>query len=166
MLAAAVAALAYVVVFRRTERARALRLLLAIGGMVALAVGTGWARSALGNDALFGSRYTSLAAPLWCAVYLAWEIFDGKQVRALAQMCLFFVVTALAVENHDIGKQVAEGHHAKMAALVGDINAGVPLAEIVRRHYGFLYYGGENVLKDRMRMLHARGIGIFRNLKE
>ena len=53
-----------------------------------------------------------------------------------------------------------------MAAIVDDIRAGVRLPEIVRRHHGFAYYGGEDALEERMRMLHARSIGAFRHLKE
>jgi hypothetical protein len=158
--------LLYVVLFRPLERERALRLLLFLGGMVSLALGLAWARSALGDDMMWQPRYPTLAAPLWCGFYLAWEIFDRPQLRRFAQTAVFFATAAMAVQNHEMGRVRAQDHRAAVQSIVDDIHKGVPLAQIIQRHGGFTYYGGADVLRDRMRMLHARGIGPFRELKE
>jgi hypothetical protein len=155
-----------VVLVRPAERYRAMRLVLVLGGMLCLALGLGWARIALASDAMFAPRYPTLAAPFWCAVYLAFELPGRRQLRGFAQACLFLCAATLAYENYDIGKQTAEGHRGRRAAIVADIQAGVHLPEILRRHGGFTYYGGNDVLGERMRMLHARSIGVFRDLKE
>jgi hypothetical protein len=162
---AVAALLAYVWFVRPEQRARAFRLLLFFAAMCSLAVGIGWARSALGPEAMFASRYTTLAAPFWCAVYLAWELLERSGTRRFAQTCLFFLAASFAAANHDIGMQEGASHHERRAGIVTDIRDGVPLSEVVRRHGWFTYYGGADVLAERMRMLRAHAVGEFRALK-
>jgi hypothetical protein len=159
---------ALIVVFknRPEERARATRLLLCIVGLVSLALGIGWARNALGASALFASRYAALAAPFWCAIYLAWELVDRAPLRHFVQMTLLFCAAALAVANQQDGTREAPYFRDVRQSVVVDLRAGLPLDALVTRHKSQLYYGDRAALVDRMRMLHAKNIGVFRLLKE
>lgn len=151
---------------RPEERARAARLLLFLVALVSLALGIGWARNALGATALFASRYVALAAPFWCAIYLAWELVDRAPVRRFVQMTLLFCAAALVVENQQDAKREAPFFRDVRQSVVVDLRAGVPLDTLVTRHKSQLYYGDRAALVDRMRMLHAKNIGVFRLLKE
>jgi hypothetical protein len=161
-------ALALVAVLRRRpeERGRAIRLLLFLAGMVCLALGISWARSALWPGALFESRYVTLATPFWCAIYFVWELVDWVELRVFVQTLLLFCATVLAVANLQLAAPEAAGHRDVRQTVLTDVRAGVPLGELVRRHYGHMYYGGADVLTERLRMLRAKHIGVFKLLKD
>jgi hypothetical protein len=165
LVSATVAMLVFVFIGRPAERGRAFRLLLVLGSGLCLALGIGWARTALSPDAMFAPRYPTLAAPFWCAIYLAWETLGRSQLRQSMQAGLFLLAASVATANHDLGRATAEGHYNSRNPIVTDIKAGIPMGEVIRRHGGFTYYGPPDVLATRMKMLHAKQIGVFRYLK-
>jgi hypothetical protein len=107
-----------------------------------------------------------LAAPLYCGMYLAWGLVDRPTLGRLAQVILFFSSALLFIPNREHGLQEGPPYRDLRASVVADLHAGVPLGELVQRHYRQLYYGGPDVLAERMRMLHAHGIGVFKELRE
>ena len=161
LVGASVVALIVVFKNRPEERARAARVLLFLVAMASLALGIGWARNALGASALFASRYVALAAPFWCAIYLAWEFLDRAPVRHFVQMTLLFCASTLVVANHQDAKREAVYFRDVRQSVVLDLRAGMQLEPLVTRHKGQLYYGDRAALVERMKMLRDKKIGAF-----
>lgn len=166
VLGASIVALIWVALKRPGDRGTAIRLLLFLGAMVSLSLGISRARAALGKEALFASRYAALAAPFWCAIYFAWELLDNERIRRFAQTALLFFAAAFIVANHQDGAKEAPWFRDIRQGVVNDLKAGVTLHDLVARYYGRMYFGGRDVLIERMRLLHARKIGVFEQLKE
>jgi hypothetical protein len=165
-LGATVVALAATAVTRGRGAPAARRLLLFLASICSLALGVAWARSALSPVAMFASRYATLAAPLACAIYLAWEVVDRPILRRFVQVALFFSATLALVPNRQQGIEEGIMYRDLRVGVVADLAAGVRLDELLRRYYPKMYYGGPDVLAERMRALHAQGIGVFKNLSE
>jgi len=163
---AAAVALVATAITRSRGAGAALRLLLFLASIGTLAVGIGWARTPLSPDAPCASRYATLAAPFSCAVYLAWELVDRRTLRRFAQAVLFFSAAALVLANRGEGVREDAWHQLLRAGIVADVRSGTPLAEIVKRYNGRIYYGSPDALAAGMRLLHAHGIGAFKDLKE
>lgn len=150
-----------------TERHReALRLVIFIGAMCSLALGVAWARTALAADAMFVSRYATLAAPLGCAMYFAWQLIGSPALGRFVQVVLFCSALLLLIPNDQYGIQEGTLYRDLRANVVADLRAGVPVGELVKRHYAEMYYAGPDVLEARMRSLRAHGIGVFKELRE
>jgi hypothetical protein len=163
-VAASLGALLFVVVRRPTERDRALRMGLFAGAFVSLALGIGWARNALAPDALFASRYVSLAVPFWCALYLGWELVH-RRIRRFAQTCLFVCAAALVIPNYTDGETEAVFYRDVRLGPYRDVVAGVRLKKLLARHQAQLYYGEPRDLGNRMRMLNRARVGVFKRLR-
>jgi hypothetical protein len=161
LIVATVLALLWVIARSREERPRALRAALFLGGMGCLAGGIGWARIAMYPEGIFASRYATLAAPLLCCLYFAWEVVQRPQAVRFVQMLLFFVSAVLVVGNHDSGVAEATGLQQLRQPALADLQNGVPLADVAQRHCGAIYVCGTNVLVRRMRMLRNSKIGAF-----
>ena len=145
---------------RPEDRLRVFRIALFFGSLAGLALGIGWARTALGPAAVFASRYATLAAPFWCATYLGWELVRRSGIRRFAQTALFFAAAAFAVANREEGEGEAVYWRDLRAPIVSEIRSGATLREIVARHHKQMYYAGADALTRDMQLLHARGIGI------
>lgn len=143
------------------ERPRALRAALFLGGMVCLAAGVGWARIAMYPEGVFASRYATLAAPLLCCIYFAWEVVRNPQAARFVQMLLFFVSTVLVLGNDGFGLAEATGLQQLRQPVLMDLQNGVPLAVVAQRHCGAIYVCGTEFLVRRMRMLRDKKIGAF-----
>jgi hypothetical protein len=166
LIGATLGALARTVAARSDRAPTALRLLLFLASLCSLAVGISWARSALSPVTMFSSRYATLAAPFLCAIYLAWEVVNRAQLRRVVQVGLFLFTAVMLIPNRDQGMQEGILFRDLRANIVTDLQAGVPAGELVNRYYSKMYYGGPDVLAERMHALHARGIGIFKDLRE
>jgi len=114
---------------------------------------------------MFSSRYTTLAAPFWCALYLAWGLVDAQQIRRFAQATLLFCAAAFAVVNRQ--DSVGEGIYFRDVRqhVVDAIKRGAKLRDVVGGS-GALYYGDNSVLAGYMQMLRDKKIGVFALIKE
>jgi hypothetical protein len=166
VLGASIVALIWVGLKQPGHRGRAIRLLLFLGAMVSLSLGISRARAALGKEALFASRYAALAAPFWCAVYFVWELIDNERIRRFAQTALLFFAAAFVVANQQDGAKEAVWFRDVRLVVVNDIKAGVTVRNLVTRNYARMYFGARDVLIERLRLLRARKIGVFEQLKE
>ena len=108
----------------------------------------------------------SPAAPFWCAIYLVWELVDRAELRHFMQTTLLFCAAALAIANQQDGVHEAPYFRDVRRAVVTDLRAGLPLGALVNRHYGKMYYGDRALLIERLRLLHAKNIGVFKLLQE
>ena len=149
------------------KRTRALRLLLFMGGMLCMALGTAWARVALNPIGLFDSRYSTLAAPFLCAAYLSWELLRNRRAAQFVQMALCIIMAVLVIRNREHGYGEAMRAHLHLEGILTEIRNGVPRAEIVRRHCRTLYYVCTgDVFSERLGMLRAKRSGAFAVLRD
>jgi len=152
--------------FARNGRVRALRLLLFAGALLSVALGIAWARTAVAWDAILVSRYATLAAPLWCTVYLVFQLCFNKSLRTFAHTLLFLTAGVLFVKNRELGIQEAVRLNNIRSALVQDVLAGKTVSEIVERHHKAMTYAGPEVFAERLRMLRKHGVGVFTQMHE
>ena len=117
-------------------------------------MGISWARSALSPVTMFSSRYSTLAAPFFCAIYLAWEVVNRPAPPFRAGR-LVFVPALMLVPNGEVGIQ--EG------ILFRDLRADMVAIfkpecrqELINRYYAKMYYGGPDVLAERMHAARTR----------
>lgn len=161
LTAATALALLWSIARSREERPRALRALLFLGGMGCLAGGIAWARIGMYPEGLFASRYATLAAPLLCCLYFAWEVVQRPQIVRSVQMLLFFVAALLVLGNRDDGLFQATALQQGRQAVLLDLQNGVPLPDVASRHCGAIYVCGTDVLIQRMQRLRDQKIGSF-----
>jgi hypothetical protein len=148
----------------RSERLRALGLLLFLGGFASLALAVGWGRSGYGPLAGFHSRYALLAAPALCGAYLAWEAyaprgwagFVGAMISTLACMCY--------VPNLEMAWPSGAAQRDALDAFERDVKAGAPPQRIARQHYSPRVFSAQwkDVLAPRVNNLRSRNIHQFR----
>jgi hypothetical protein len=81
------------------DRSEALGLLCLLAGFVVLALGIGWGRGGFGEAAGLANRYVSLAAPLVCLLYCAWELYLPLPRARIGQTFLFGVFALLLPEH-------------------------------------------------------------------
>jgi hypothetical protein len=151
---------------RPEERGRAARLLLFLMALASLALGTGWARTALSPVAMHASRYSALAAPFWFAIYFVWELVDQVRIRHFVQTTMVFFAAALCVPNKQDGAREGASYRDLRQRVVVDLRAGMPVDELVNRHYSRMYYGDRRRLIERLNSLHAKNIGVFKLLRQ
>jgi hypothetical protein len=150
------------------ERTRAAGLFLFLAGMGLFALGLGWGRAADEPGAGYASRYATYSAPLLFSVYFAWELYGPPAARRLVPMTLFAVLCALFVPNLQASGLRVREHVQTARAVEHDLHAGSPPDLLAERYATFLLVEPEfkDHLTDCMRLLHQRGMGIFRYLQD
>lgn len=98
ILMATFALLSTVAIRKPEERPRALGLMAIIASMLAVAAAVGIGRSGFGPSAILVSRYITLAAPLLCALYVAWLVYGGPRSRA-GILSLLLVMAGVALPD-------------------------------------------------------------------
>lgn len=146
------------------ERPRAVGLLAFLGGLGSLALGLGWGRAGAGPLAGFEPRYVTLAAPLGCALYLAWDLYGGATSRRLVPLALFAAMLVLLWPNTQDGLEAGRDLAAQAGRLEQDVRAGLPTYLVIKHATPFLH-PSEDELTDLLPRLRAAGIGLFRSLR-
>ncbi|HEX6244152.1 MAG TPA: hypothetical protein VFZ61_24720, partial [Polyangiales bacterium] len=152
---------------RPAERQRAFRLLLFFGAMTTLAFGVGWARAGFYPHGMFVSRYATLAIPLACGIYFAWEALGPSRLTRFMQATLFVIATLLVLRNHDDGLMEARSGHPLRAAFRSEVDRGTPIHELDKKYCRTIYYtckGG--LLGERLRMLRELEVPGFDKLPD
>jgi hypothetical protein len=121
----------------RRDRApyRAYGLLLFFAGAACLV--TTFAASRLNFE--FQGRYFTLAAPIWCAAFLAWRLCLGSTIARWAEVSLLVAVLIATPLNYQVGLRYARNYHDRMERFRTDMLAGLTPGELVARHVGSLY---------------------------
>jgi hypothetical membrane protein len=76
--------------------------------MLALAAGIARGRAGLGEDMHMFTRYATLLAPLWCAVYFVWLLYTPAAERNIALALIFALSALMAVNGWRSGLEVAQ----------------------------------------------------------
>lgn len=87
----------------------------------------------------FQGRYFTLAAPIWCAAFLAWRLCLGSTIARWAEVGLLVAVLIATPLNYQVGLRYARDYHDRMERFRTDILAGLTPGELVARHVGSLY---------------------------
>jgi hypothetical protein len=142
---------------RPTERARALGFLCALGGLTALALGLGLGRVG------FEPRYTTLAAPFWCAIYLAWAVPPGPRAR-LVTAGLALIAVGLLWANTGFALSYGRELKGQLSGFERDLTAGVPLHRLLQRYGPWLHPHQELPMRY-LPMLRQAGVEPYRRLQ-
>lgn len=140
------------------ERARTLGLACHLGALAALAVGLGLGRNG------FEQRYDTLAAPAWCALYLAWVCYPGRWGRAMAAG-LATAAWAALWGNTAHGLTYARELRGELGSFEQDLTAGVPLPELLHR-YGPWLHPHQDMPARYLPMLRAVGVAPYTGLRD
>lgn len=151
---------------RGHESQRALGLLLFLANLGGFMLAMGWSRaSALDVYGFWPLRYSLMAAPAFCAVYLISELYGSPRLRAAVQIALFAVSVLLAPLNIREGGVWAQWYHDGTTAVEQDLADGVSPHAIAQRHGEFLiHWWDADRLVNAMHMLHDDGVGPFAGL--
>lgn len=145
------------------ERERAVGFILFLANAVAFAFVVGWGRANWVSSFGIPSRYALLAAPALVACFLAWDQFGAPELRRWVPRALALVMLVLVPWNTRGGDRwFADWYREGMTALHRDLDEGVPLPELARRHQPFLIHmWTPEQLELHMRWLGEEGIAPF-----
>ncbi len=147
----------------RTTRLPRLGLALVIIAHLGLAAAIAWGRSGNDDRSVLAARYVTLLCPMLVAVYFAAAMYAPMRWGSLVTAGLCLAHVALYPGNVIASWPVVSERKNQAAALAEEIGAGVPLAELVRRHSGF-FHPRDEVFEQQMQRLHDAQIGIFADL--
>ena len=99
---------------------------------LALAVSLGRGRSGAVEFYGMPDRYVLVAIPLICAIYIVWELYGGARVRRLGPAALCVTMLLLVPLNTIYGAQWKDWYQDRVDTFAADIEAGVPLAQLIR----------------------------------
>jgi hypothetical protein len=139
------------------ERAQALGLACHLGALGALALGLG-----LGREG-FEQRYDTLAAPVWCALYLIWVLYPGRRGRLVAPGLAVAAVAALW-GNTAHGLAYAGELRHQLGGFERDLAAGVPLPGLLHR-YGPWLHPHQDMPARYLPMLRSAGVSPYTALR-
>jgi len=135
LVVATAATLGWAAVRRDRSPHRAFGLLLFFAGATCL-VAT-FAAGRLNSE--FQSRYFTLAAPIWCATFLAWRLCFRPGLARWAELGLLAAVLIATPLNYRAGLRYARDYHERMERFRRDMLAGLSPAELVARHVASLH---------------------------
>jgi hypothetical protein len=150
-------------VLQPETRIRVFGLACVMGAMASLALGTGWGRSGLGDQAGLQSRYITLAAPVLAVAYVTFASYGPLTTRKFLPMILFTGACLLLWPNNQEAMISGRNSKQQSVAFDRDVIAGTPLFRLVRRHTPFLHPSQEALHKSLLMLQHA-GTGKFRSL--
>ncbi len=151
---------------RPQDRVRAAGFFCFFAGVGALAMGIGWGRAFLGPGAGFTPRYVTLAAILFCLVYLLSEACGTAALGRHVRRSLFVLMCLLLAVNARKGLRYAAELRADLAGFREDALAGMPARCLAARYGEQLGCGPERVLAVYLQRLRERGLGLYRGRTE
>jgi hypothetical protein len=83
-------------------------------------------------------RYFLLAAPIWCAAFLAWPLCFTPRIAWIAQVGLLAVLIGIAPWNFQAGVLYGRGYHGRMEQFRTDLLSGLSPGQLVARHVASL----------------------------
>ncbi len=147
------------------ERLRTLGLMALILAMLCMAAAVGWSRSGLGPGTGLSTRYVTLAAPILCALYVAWLTYGPPRARRLVHAGLLAAVCLALPANIQSGRKYGAFVRACELRVEGSLKARVPASELVRRHSKYVNPNPARV-SECFRMLKAARFGSFASLND
>ncbi|MBO0699916.1 MAG: hypothetical protein J2P46_16075, partial [Zavarzinella sp.] len=139
----------------RSDQARAVGLLLFVGGAATVAFGIGWGRSGFLDDMGFAWRYGWVTGPAVWAAYFTWLICGGR-VSVYGPLALFGVALILAPFNTASGFLDAEKVlRPRENAWEADARAGMSEEQLARTHYPDYGPTGQAEIREAVRLMRA-----------
>jgi hypothetical protein len=141
------------------DRLRAFGLFLFIAAGVGLGLAIAWGRG--GYPYRIPDRYALFSVlPLIASAY-AWELYVPRRLGRIVTSGLAILFLVLLPFNMYAGSKWRDWYVDGMLEVEADIDAGVPIPELARRHYPFLLHWSEDKLRDALTALRQSGIGPF-----
>ena len=148
---------------RRARAAAACGLAFFMAAVVGLAFAIAWGREAMGVG--HSLRYTALAIPTVVSAYFVWGLARPKPLGTIVQSVLCVCALVAAGLNVGAGLEFARGHRAQMAEFERDLQARMPLYELVSKHkQTMVYWGTHDDMAGYVRAARDAGLGPFRRL--
>lgn len=142
------------------ERLRAFGLLCCLASIACLALGIGWGRGIDQPRAGFLSRYAVASAPILCVVYFAWLRYGPRAAGRSVRIALCSAAIAFTLANIEPAEAIGKERAENARALTHDIDAGMSLAEVSRRHWRNFFFG-EFVFTRALHEMRDAGLGPF-----
>jgi hypothetical protein len=146
---------------RPGERLRALGLGLFLAAFLGLALGIGWGR----HEHSLSTRYPVLAAPLACALYLAWRRYGPGRSGAWVCAGMCAAVAALTPWNTTNALRFARKQDELVTAFERDARAGAPVERLVSKYVPAVQHQ-ERVFRRGLVQMRDAGIGVFRTIRQ
>jgi len=141
------------------ERIASSGLLMFLGGIALLGLTVGWARAGYGRGYIIeGRRFTPLATPMLCAVYLAAVRFPRRIPGRFVEMTVFALTCCVFAYNIRDGLDHGGVVRATKQAAVVDAWAGLSSEEIAERNY---IHSNKKTLAEGIEMIRGAGYGPF-----
>lgn len=138
------------------ERFRLVGLTCICLAVTSLALSMGYGRSSG-----FVPRYSVLAVPFYCAIYLLWELHGRSRWERLASPAMLIACLLLLPKNQKIGYEHARARaNAYTEPFVAAVWAKKPLPLLIGDHCGMVW-GWKHMFDYMMPELQRRSVGIF-----
>ncbi|HEY7254091.1 MAG TPA: hypothetical protein VIG37_26625 [Methylomirabilota bacterium] len=160
-------------VTKRSERDRIVGYLLFLAALATLAATVGLGRGGLVWRHNLDFHYSTLALPLLCLVYFAWEAYGSPPASRLVEMCLFAVMCGVFVLNGPPLRYLG-GMNLAAAEVQRDVLAGVSRCALAEQHlHLFWWYDTEegrrrgiHTVADGLSLLRRVGVAPFQLLRD
>lgn len=129
---------------------------------IAFAAAAGWGRA--GDVPVTGIplRYVSLVIPAFLAAYLTWVVSPSRLGPAVTRGLALVMLLLLPINTVAGHRLFADWYDQGMTSLQTDLDAGVPIEELARRHGKFLvHWWSPEELARHMHMLRDAGVAPF-----
>jgi hypothetical protein len=150
-----------------SARIRLLGLAVFVTTATCYAAALGWGRAAVVRYVyhFWPTRYMLLVVPLFCGIYLVWEVYGLAWQRATVQTVMFVVILVMTPFNTAHGLQAAQWYSDNFRAVTADLNCSI--SQFARRHRDYLNHAAtEDTLKDQIKMLKDAGRWPFTQLTD
>lgn len=161
LLSLGAAALLFSRLQRAEDRDKALGLLLGLLAFYGLAIGIGYGRAILGEDAGFADRYATFMTPALLLIYLSFSLLDTGAVGKVIRVLLFIAVWLLFWPNGAAPMGGEQERYLDGRALVKDIRIGMPIRKLAL-DYGPGWMFNPDIFEEYMGMLARARMGIYR----
>jgi hypothetical protein len=143
------------------ERPRALGLIAVILSMLNLAAAVGLSRSSSSPDFGLTGRYIAIAAPLLCALYVAWLAYGPAPARWVIHASLLARVCLAVPANTEFALQWCDHQRSVYLQVERGLKTGVPASQLMSQASP-LFPWKPRLVYESFKMLKAAGIGEFK----
>jgi hypothetical protein len=113
------------------ERPRALGLCAVTVALLCVAAAVGLSRSGTGQSAGLASRYTTILAPLICALYVAWLVYGPAPARRAIHVGLLALVCAGIPAQSRLAREIGRSRSTLYVKIESALESGVPTSRLL-----------------------------------
>jgi hypothetical protein len=161
LVAATLVRLAVVVLRQPEERPRASALIALILSMLGAAAAVGVSRSFFGAGGGLASRYVTMAAPLLCALYVAWLAYGPIPARRAVHIVLLALVCLALPANIKFGLRLGEDRRSVYRSVEHSLKARAHASVLMRKVCPALFPDPE-IAHQCFKMLKDARVGNFK----